>query len=180
MALIVEDGTGLATAESYLSVADFDTYWSLRTTDPVYTEAALGTVNATQKEEALRVSTQEADAENEIYWKGDKATSLQGLDWPRFNAFDNSGHAYDSSAIPVELEAYIAERSARYMANITTGLIPDLDSPAGDIVREKIKAGPVELDTSYSGGASAVKTFAKLDTLIQSLTIGGGGVVVRA
>lgn len=178
MALIVEDGSGLATAESYESVTNADAYWAARSSDPLFASWDAGTTAA--KEEALRVATQETDAENEGYWKGDKATALQALDWPRFNAFDSSGYAWLSSEIPTELKSYIVERAARYMANIALGLIPDLDGPVGAVLREKFKAGPVELDTSYAGGASQSKSFPKLDTLLTVLVDGGGGLVVRA
>lgn len=178
MSLIVEDGTVVAGAESYESVANCDTYWANRASDPLFASWNAGLTAA--KEEALRVSTQEVDAENEPYWKGDKSTAEQDLDWPRFNAFDSSGHAFDSATIPVELTSYLCERAARYMDNIATGLVPDLASPAGEITREKLKAGPVEIDTSFSGGASPVKQFPKLDNLILTLIQGGGGTVVRA
>lgn len=181
MALVTEDGTGLATAESYLSVADFDTYWSLRTTDPVYTAASLGSATTTQKEEALRVSSQETDAEFETSWPGNRLVTTQALDWPRSSATYFDGTAISSSAVPTELESYIAERAARYIANIATGLIPDSDAPSGSLTREKLKAGPVEIDTTYQGGATQQKTFPKLDLLIQSILIApGGSAVIRA
>lgn len=178
MALIVEDGTIISGAESYESVLNCDTYWAARASDPLF--AAWDAGGTPAKEEALRISTQEVDAEQEANWKGDKSTARQDLDWPRFNAFDSSGHAYENDEIPVELMSYICERAARYMDNITTGLIPDVDAPAGGIQRERIKAGPVELDTTYSGSASPVKSYFKLDVLLNSLIQGGGTRVIRA
>lgn len=178
MALIVEDGTGKSDAESYESVANGDIYWANRSSDPLF--LSWDGAGEPGKEEALRVSTQEVDAENEPFWKGEKGSSLQALDWPRFNAFDSSGYSFDNFSVPVELTSYILERAARYIANIALGVIPDIDAPSGSIIREKIKAGPVELDTSYAGGASPAKTFPKLETLITSLIDGGGGLVVRS
>ncbi len=177
MALIVEDGTGLTNSESYESVANGDIYWALRASDPLF--SAWDGATEPGKEEALRVTAQETDAENESDWKGDKASGPQALDWPRINAFDSSGFAFSSTAIPTELKSYSLERAARYIANIVAGLIPDIDAPAGGIEREKLKAGPVELDTSYSGSASPVKKYPKLTTLIQGLLLGAGGRVVR-
>ncbi len=178
MALIVEDGTIVTGAESYESVANCDTYWAARASDPLFAAWDAGTTAG--QEEALRVSTQEVDAENESLWKGDKSTASQSLDWPRFNAFDSSGHAWESNEIPTELTSYLCERAARYMDNIATGMIPDVDAPSGGIQRERIKAGPVELDTTYAGSASPVKSYFKLDVLLNSLIQGGGTAVIRA
>ncbi len=180
MSLTVEDGTGVAAAESYISVADFDTYWALRTLDVTYIAAGLATATTTQKEEALRISAQELDAENHDNWKGNKATAAQGLDWPRFNAFDADGHAFDSTTVPTELEALLSERAARYIANVATGLLPDTAAPVGGIMREKLKAGPVELDTTFSGGASQSQQFQKLDTLLGYLIDNDGSTIIRA
>lgn len=52
MALIVEDGTGLADAESYLSVADADTYHADRNNE------AWQDYSTAEKEAALRKATQ--------------------------------------------------------------------------------------------------------------------------
>lgn len=181
MGLVTEDGTGLATAESYGSVTDFDTYWAKRTLDVVYVAAGLGTpASVTQIEEALRITTQELDAENEANWKGDKGSSAQALDWPRNNVFDHTGFSIDSESIPTELEALTFERAARYIANVATGIIPDLTAPAGGIEREKIKAGPVEIDTSYAGAAAQSQVFPKLDSLLSFLIQFQGSVITRA
>lgn len=180
MALIVEDGTIVTGAESYQSAVDFDAYWALRTLDVVFIAAALATATLTQKEEALRITTQELDAENHAFWKGNKATLRQDLDWPRFNAFDADGHAIDSASIPVELAALLNERSARYIANVVTGMLPDLVAPVGGLQREKLKAGPVEIDTTFSGGASQSQQFPKLDTLLIYLIDHDGSTIIRA
>ncbi len=179
MALVTEDGTGVATAESYISVTDFDTYWAKRTLDVLYLAADLGNASTTQKEESLRISTQELDAENEANWKGSKATSQQGLDWPRFNAFDSSDFTIDSASVPTELEALTSERAARYIANVAAGLIPDVSGPAGTLEREKLKAGPVEIDSTFSG-ASQSKQYPKLDTLLSYLIDADGSTITRS
>ena len=74
MALVVEDGTGLSTAESYISVADADTYHSDRGN-------ALWTGTDAVKEEALRQATEYLDATYD--WKGSISLTTQALNWPR-------------------------------------------------------------------------------------------------
>lgn len=178
--LTVEDGTGLAAANAYVSEADFDTYWADRTTDPVYTAASLGSATSTQKTEAILVTTQELDAENNALWKGYRKTRTQGRDWPRSDGYDNDGYAIDDASLPQALVDLTCERAARYIANITTGIIPDLTAPVGGLEAERLKAGPVEIDTKFSGSASQSKGFPKLDVLLQELIEFDGSIIQRA
>ena len=73
MVLIVEDGTGKADAESYLSVADADTYHTKHGDSADWDGASTG-----DKEEALRMGTQYLDATYNTLWIGSRAneTSL--------------------------------------------------------------------------------------------------------
>ena len=101
MALIVEDGTGLSTAESYISVADADTYIAAyRGANATWDAAADAT-----KEVAARQATKYLDGTNA--WKGQKEFSTQALGWPRVYAYDETGTAYDG--IPTALEQATAE-----------------------------------------------------------------------
>lgn len=79
MALIVEDGTGLATAESYTSVAECDTYLA---NNGITVWAPLLTA---EKEQALRRATNFMLQAYRTQWKGQRVNSTQRLDWPRWN-----------------------------------------------------------------------------------------------
>lgn len=84
MTLIVEDGTGLATAESYASVAQATAYHTARGT-----EAWLD-IGDVDREKALRRAT---DYMGQLYrdrWDGYRFTSIQRLDWPRFMVRDRN------------------------------------------------------------------------------------------
>lgn len=85
MTLIVEDGTGLAGAESYVSVVDASTY---------YDEHGGPTANWTaattaQKESALRYATTWLEAR--YLWPGAVSTYTQKRAWPRRFAYDTEG-----------------------------------------------------------------------------------------
>jgi hypothetical protein len=78
MAIVVEDGTGLANAESYLSVADADTHFANRGFALWASE-----MSTAEKEQALRRS---ADYMLQVYrlrWAGTRVLTTQALDWPR-------------------------------------------------------------------------------------------------
>jgi hypothetical protein len=77
MALDVEDGTGKATSESFISVTDADTYHSNHGNT---TWAALATAN---KEAALRKATEYMEQAYRLKWRGYRVTSTQRLSWPR-------------------------------------------------------------------------------------------------
>jgi hypothetical protein len=77
MALVVEDGTGLANAESYISVADADTYHSkMGNSDWENLESA-------DKEACLRRAAQFMVAVYRLKWQGRRVKQEQKLDWPR-------------------------------------------------------------------------------------------------
>jgi hypothetical protein len=101
MALVVEDGTGLANAESYASVADADTRLAARGF------ALWDTMSEAEKEQALRRST---DYMVQVYrnrWAGTRVTTTQALDWPRIDVprLDVAGSysEYPSDELPAEI-----------------------------------------------------------------------------
>jgi hypothetical protein len=81
MTLIVEDGTGLANAESYISVTDADTYHDRRG------NTLWSTMNVTERENCLRRATEFMVGFYGERWKGDKKLGTQALDWPRYNVW---------------------------------------------------------------------------------------------
>lgn len=77
MTLIVEDGTGILNSESYIGVADADTYWAARGND------LWAPLTDTEKEEALRRGTDYMVANFRFRWAGYRQFLAQALDWPR-------------------------------------------------------------------------------------------------
>lgn len=75
MALVVEDGTGLAKAESYISVEQADTYMTRMGHD------AWATATQADKEKALRQATQYVDSR--YRYKNQPLKPEQSLEWPR-------------------------------------------------------------------------------------------------
>jgi len=99
MALTVEDGTGLAGADSYVSLSDADQYaldhgnpstWSLLT--------------ESQKEEKLRLAAQGLDLEYFGRWLGTRKETTQALEWPRSEVEDEDGNAVDDDSVPSRIQ----------------------------------------------------------------------------
>lgn len=133
MALVVEDGTGLSTAESYISVADADT----RHSDLGNTAWAALSTGA--KEAALRAATDYMEGSYRQAWKGTRRTRDQALSWPRYGVIVD-GWCIDSTIVPAEVAGACADLALRAS---TATLAPDIERA---VIREKIGA----LETEYA------------------------------
>src|SRR4051794_18796289 len=78
MSLIVEDGTGLAGAESYISVVDATAYHAARG-NTSWASLASDTV----REQLLRKATAYMVQVYRAAWAGYRFSTTQALDWPR-------------------------------------------------------------------------------------------------
>lgn len=166
MALIVEDGTGLATAESYVSESDADTYVSkyLRAanTNRVAWEAA----TSANKEIALRQATAWLDITYREIWKGRRVREEQALAWPRYSVVDEDGFAIDSDVVPQVLKDACAEMATR---GVGEDLFADVSAPSGSVVKERNKVGPLETEVEYAGSSSQQKAYVKASEMLRGL-----------
>lgn len=136
MALIVEDGSGLANAESYVSVSDCASYATARgLTFPEAPEAAA--------EAALRRGAAWLDATYRGRLPGRrKRGRAQGLEWPRTGALDATGEEIGEAEIPAEIIAATCEAAVRELA-APGSLSPDILGTQR-AVREKV--GDIEVE----------------------------------
>ncbi|HEX5539902.1 MAG TPA: DnaT-like ssDNA-binding protein [Methylophilaceae bacterium] len=172
MALIVEDGSGKADSESYISVADADLYFSNRA------NAAWAALATPDKEASLRKAT---DYMGQVYrsqWKGTRVTGTQALDWPRgfverddyeYQGLNGSvqigGYFYfPSDEVPVEVARACAELALKASA---ADLSPDIGRRT---IREKVDSIEVE----YSPYGAQYVTYRAIDNLLSPF-IGMGG-----
>lgn len=163
MALIVEDGTGLATAESYASVAYADTYHSDRG------NTSWATLTTGVKEQSLRKAT---DFMEQVYrprWAGVRVTSTQALSWPRYEVpkIDAPGGGawpayYPYNAVPTEVKNACAELALKAAAG---ELAPDLDRPT---TSETV--GPISV--TYAVGTRETVKYRAIDNLLAPLLAG--------
>lgn len=173
MALIVEDATGLATAESYLSYIDYVAYWFAR---GVTTTADAGTPNEAATEAKLRLTTEYID----LRW-GSSAPGFP-INEDQALCFPTDFFITSPAALPIQLKRATAEY-LRY--SLTNSLFIDNDRSGGPgikILKEKV--GPIETETRYSGsglGSVGAKypIVIKADTLMRQITNSGQGGVYR-
>ena len=136
MALIVEDGTGVAGAESYASVDFADNYWTLR---PHLAQSSAWLAETTSRKEGmLREATAYTDATWGPHYRGVRAGYIQGLLWPRTGAVDETG--YELPALPAELPNVVCELVARA---VSAPLSSDVSYE--DAIK-RLKAGSVEIE----------------------------------
>lgn len=142
MSLIVENGTGLANAESYISVADADTYHSNRG------NAAWASLTTTVKEQALRKATDYIEQVYRLRFLGYRHTEAQALSFPRDEVqrkdftYLNQFSFYPNDVVPTEVANACADLGLRAS---TTELAPDI---ARITKREKVGSLEIEYDAT--------------------------------
>ena len=182
MAFIVEDGTGLANATSYVSVADADTHFTDRG-NTVWTGATV-----TVKEVALVKATDYVEKRFGPKFRGFRESKQQSLEWPRLNAFDNDDFLYsDVDRIPRNLKRGIIEYALLALELGTllpvpargftildpaTGLISSEGS--GQVTGKKEKVGLIEESTTFANTVNSLsqsKPLATQSGLVSSINL---------
>ena len=158
MALIVEDGTGLNNADSYISLADARIFAS----DYGYTLPADDTeAGVFLRKGALYVDLSESS------FTGSRLVDTQALAWPRSDAYKCSGRnqiALPSNSVPIEIKNSQVI-SASYYAS---GLNPRAASTGLRIQSEELTGVG---KTSYfdSGGSSSTVEITEANDMIANL-----------
>jgi len=158
MSLIVEDGTGVADAQSGVSVANADAYFSARGIT-----AWTGSVPA--KEVALISGTEYA----EIKWRGKLKGKLQfpdtqALSFPRVNICDEEGRAI--TGVPKDWKAAICEYA---LISLTQVLMPNpvADDSGRIVIEESEGVGPLTETKKYQAGYILLtRPYPKADSLM--------------
>ena len=160
----VEDGTGLAGANSYASVSYANDYHDGRG-NTLWTHSS---VTDSDKEQALVRATDYIEKRFGHKFRGWKESSTQALQWPRIDAEDNSGYLLPD--IPDKLKQAVAEYALRSVS--LHELSPDPISPVpkqvnlhgqtrdlsstGEVSKKTEKVGPIEESTEYRFGDDTV------------------------
>jgi len=114
MDIIVEDGTGLPTANSYIAVADAVDLLSTN----MY--ATFGTLDPTVQANLLMWASRVLD--ERVRWHGHKFQPTSGLAWPRFNVRDREGCHIDWDVVPQAVKTATAILANHF---VTAGADPD-------------------------------------------------------
>lgn len=170
MTLIIEDGSNVADADSYASVADLRTFAAKRgETVPV----------ADADCEVLLVSAMDWLEAQEMRYLGTRLYNTQALAWPRVNVREINGQQYrDPNIIPSEL---IKAQCALAISAQTTDLqIDRIPGDTGAVLSEKV--GSLAVTYADPGQRLTQPTFASAEGFLVSLVRGGASSlrVVRA
>lgn len=112
MAITLDATAGGASANTYVTLADAETYMEGR----LYTTAWDAALDAT-KDKALAWAT--AILDDHFEWFGYVMTEEQALQWPRGSVYDEGGYEYDTEAIPSDLEGGAVELANILLQNDT-------------------------------------------------------------
>lgn len=160
MPLTVEDGSGLSTAEAFISVSDADAYFTAR-------GVTAWTGSTTVKEQALRRATDYMEARYGRAWLGSRRTQEQALAWPRYGVYNRDGYEVPQSSVPQRVRWANAELAMRAL---TSTLLPD--QTATGIVSESVSIpGPISQSITYAGEKTTIPTFPAVDQMLQEYLI---------
>jgi len=170
MALIVETGSGSATAESYISVADATTYHNARGNEDAWDAID-------DKEAALRKATDYMGQKYRGLWAGVRANNEQALDWPRYDVpkVDGPGgyrsfpNYYPFDVVPVEIMRACAELALK---TADGELLVDTDRAT-----QSESVGP--LSVTYFDSSGQQKRFAAVDGLLRPFIGAGNAYTVK-
>lgn len=169
MAFVVEDGTGLETANSICDVAFANSYFADR-------GIAEWTGADSVKQTALVQATDYIENRFSNLFYGDKKTTVQALSFPRINT--------GLAEIPVSLKRAACEYALRVIAG--TKLLPDPEIHASGqgLERTRRKVGPIENETrfQYQGPGTVriiLRPYPAADILLKDLIRNSSGRVIR-
>jgi hypothetical protein len=165
MALVVEDGTGLATANSYVSLVDCAAYH----VDRNNTSWALA--SEAVRTAALIKAAAYIDGKYISRFRGWKASADQALQWPRAGGIDPAGYEIESDELPAELVAAACEAA---LLALTVDLSSVLDR--GGLVQSQ-SVGPIS--QTFFPGAPADATYRTIEYKLRPLLQSAGVKVER-
>jgi len=174
MALVVETGSIVSGAESYVSVTDADTYFSNRN----LTLWASGDFSTAEKEACLRRATDYMRQMYRMLWAGYRKSDDQALDWPRYEVPKRDSVSagfvfYSDTTVPQEVKDACCELAWR-------AAFGELSADQSTPVTEKT-VGPITI--KYAEGARQSKRYTAVDAILAPVLKNGHGssaTVVRA
>lgn len=160
MALIVENGTGLDNAESYLSVADATAYHTKMGNAVAWDAVGVEAV----QEAMLRRATNYLRSRYYSMWAGTPIAPFQRLDWPRWGVPTWDGYnAVASDSVPEDIKAACAELALKAASG---DLMPDTSQT---VKREKV--GPLEVE--YDQYSPSSPAYQSIDAMLAPFLLPG-------
>lgn len=133
--LIVEDGTNVPNANSYISQADAVTYFGNKG------DQAFLNTSADKQASALFRAGQALDFWLNGRWRGRRANAVQALDWPRKELRDSDGYPVPHNTVPMKVKLAQAEVAK---IELTTSFIQQSVDRSNNIQKESV--GPIDIE----------------------------------
>lgn len=149
MAIVVEDGTQVAGANSYVSESELTTYASDRG------------ITLSDSESVLIIKAM--DYLNTLRYKGERVADDQSLPWPREGVYVD-GVEIEKDEIPQRLK----DAEMALALQIDSGNDPD-STLSQEVKREKADVVEVE----YQDGTSSAPVLRKVNNIIEPLVVAG-------
>lgn len=159
--LIVEDGTGLVDANSYVTLEEAQSY------NDNHGNSVWGETSPDDaKIVALIRGTSYIDTRYGTLFNGRKKNGrAQALEWPRVGASDAAGQEILPDEVPVEIKRATIEAALRELQE-PSSLQPDY-TQSSRVVREKVDV--LEVQYSDDSTLSEIPTITVIDDLLSSL-----------
>lgn len=161
MTTVVAD-VGLDTANSYVTVAEADAYFSDSFGRPLW-------ANATNDAKATLVVYASRLLDQYMEWAGIKATDTQSMEWPRIGAYDRFGAVIPSDQIPKQVK-YAAFELAYYVLE-NNGL------SFADQTIDSVKVGSIQVEFTPKSTDAGIPKFIEnlLSGLGMPIIVGASG-----
>ena len=160
MALTVEDGSIVAGADSYVTLAEYQAYgadrgWTLGdddAADEIVLRRGFDGINRLWDYRGIQVDDE-----------------AQAGEWPRYIEYDRFEYETPPDGIPPKVKQAQME-----LAHVIQGGVDPFATVTGVVASTRAKAGPVETETTYQGGKSTPRLVAIEGLLRPYLAVGYG------
>lgn len=154
MALVVEDGSVVTGANSYVSLAAADAYFAM----DVQFDDTWDALADAAKEQYLQWATRILD--QKVQWKGTKTTDTSPLRWPRTGVYNRDGILIDTDEMPQQLTEAVCELVKFLQTN-------DPTTSQGVDYLKKVVVDVIEIE--YQDGAGQVSAPPILNQILRGL-----------
>jgi hypothetical protein len=159
---VVEDGTGLSSATSYVSVEEADDIASLN----IHSADAWLDLPLEAKQNLLIYVSRILDSRTT--WVGNQASPIQGLAWPRTGVVDRYGNTVSAAAVPYAVRMAVVELAKHTMTE------DRLSKSSPDSVVQSVKVDSISIN--FAQAANTALSMYKTPQIVTDLLLGLGNV----
>lgn len=178
MPFTVEDGTGVAGANSYVSAEYAADYFSLRNK----TDWPAIPANLAQVQGLLIEATDYIEAIYARRFIGEMADPAQALSWPRIDTGDYLDVAYADDVIPDVLKRACCQYAYQALLGGPLMPTPEVQASGFAVVTTREAVGPIETEyraVGTNGRPVLVRSYPAADSLMGSLLLPANARVIR-